>query len=229
MNINIEELSAALVDAKPRDFNFAEDGGETWDQVLPDLDTWSPAEIRRALNDLGMTERAQELDNLTAALQEEYQELEFEDFAEALDRLLDDYREELLDAFRYDSPQFEPMMNYLYPIEVDDPEQAQSVLYRAHLPVCVVVVKDNGEWQPYLALTGGGMNLSWEICEAYMRLGFLPPVHFCDLPAIAGRGQSGRDQWIVQACLRSVEAMRIRLNWTERSLKSILEEATVNQ
>ena len=70
-----------------------------------------------------------------------------------------------------------PMMNYWYPIRFSaDNEDAAKLI--ANLSLCVVEV--NGETG--LALTGGGMDFSWEICEAFIRLGHYPPIHFSDLP-----------------------------------------------
>jgi hypothetical protein len=90
-----------------------------------------------------------------------------------------------------------PMMSYFYPLAIDDAEEAARKL--VDLPVCVVSV----DGKHGLALTGGGMDLSWEICEAHMLLGCLPPVHFADLPGIVGRGTSARDRWIVAGCLKA--------------------------
>lgn len=110
-----------------------------------------------------------------------------------------------------------PMMNYYYPLPEfrDDPMEAAKKL--EHLPLVIVEFQDSGDRA--LALSGGGMDLSWEICEAYMRLGYLPPVHFCDLPEMAGRGKSPRDRWIIAACQRSLEGMKER---QERSLERLL-------
>jgi hypothetical protein len=94
------------------------------------------------------------------------------------------------------------MMNYAYPLEslridmrgtllgdsVPDSIGAHGFPTTVHeaahalrgLPLCIIERLDGEGYE--LALTGGGMDLSWEICEAFVRLGFLPPVHFCDLP-----------------------------------------------
>lgn len=109
-----------------------------------------------------------------------------------------------------------PMMNYYYPL----PEYRFSddaVLAIADLPLCIVEFLDSGEHG--LALTGGGMDLSWEICEAFMRLGFLPPLHFCDLPQMAGRGQSVRDRWIIAGCRRSAQIVKLCAGNTLRRLR----------
>lgn len=105
-----------------------------------------------------------------------------------------------------------PMMMFLYPLppsgEYDrefDPDEAAAKL--AGLPLCVVRVDD----QYGLALTGGGMDFSWEICEAYTCLGYLPPYTFCDLPAMSNRGKSERDRYIIDACRASCQVL---INWT---------------
>jgi len=103
-----------------------------------------------------------------------------------------------------------PMMNYAYELPAlsnyqspsRDPSRAAELL--VGLPLCIVDAEFLGEgW--HLALTGGGMDLSWEICEAYVRLGFLPPTEFANLPRMASRGESSHDQQIISACKRSFE------------------------
>lgn len=107
-----------------------------------------------------------------------------------------------------------PMMNYWYPVDRHgfDPESAARDI--ADLPLCVVEV--NGQYG--LALTGGGMDLSWQICEAYMRLGLLPPVHFCDLPRMAGSGKSRKDRSIIAACRKS---LTVQIRWAKMKLRSL--------
>jgi hypothetical protein len=90
-----------------------------------------------------------------------------------------------------------PMMSYWYPFAISDTDDAAKII--AHLPLCIVTVND----VTGLALTGGGMDLSWAICEAFMLLGSLPPVHFAGLPAMCGRGTSAKDRWIVAGCVKS--------------------------
>lgn len=108
-----------------------------------------------------------------------------------------------------------PMMNYYYPVRIDDCEEAAKAL--AHLPVCVIEFEDG---DTALALTGGGMDLSWEICEAFMAIGYWPPVHFCDLPKMSGRGKSERDLKIIAAC---EESCRILEGWTARKRERLAE------
>ena len=114
-----------------------------------------------------------------------------------------------------------PMMNYWYPVDswqidsgsgMGGPESSAKAV--ADLPVCIVQV--NGQYG--LALTGGGMDLSWEICEAYTRLGLLPPVHFCKLPRMAGRGTSAKDRYIIAACRAAVN---VQIKWAKSTLRDL--------
>lgn len=98
-----------------------------------------------------------------------------------------------------------PMMSYHYPLEDlrrmgDDPYAAAEAI--RDLPLCVVRFSD-GSFS--LALTGGGMDLSWEICEAFTRLGYLPPLNFCDLPGMVGYPRDDAHRYVVRACVRSAE------------------------
>jgi hypothetical protein len=112
-----------------------------------------------------------------------------------------------------------PMMDYYYPLadfgRYDDPRTA--VLAIVDLPLCLVHFEVPGEWG--LALTGGGMDLSWEICEAFTLLGYLPPFHFCNLPQMSGRGESARDRRIIAACRESARWMKHRAGYTLRNLR----------
>jgi hypothetical protein len=86
-----------------------------------------------------------------------------------------------------------PMMNYFYPL--------------------------GNEWG--LALTGGGMDLSWQICEAYIRLGYLPPLHFCDLPAMSDMTLNAKNKMILAACRKSAQIASARSSNTTRHLSNI--------
>lgn len=91
-----------------------------------------------------------------------------------------------------------PMMNCFYPCDFHALEDAGAAL--AGLPLCAVEMYDG---EKGLALTGGGMDLSWEICEAYIRLGHLPPVHF-DLSDMSGR--------LTPSALLVLDAMEVSLD-----------------
>ena len=116
-----------------------------------------------------------------------------------------------------------PMMNYFYPVKLagigrnvsDYCEEAARKI--AHLPLCVVEFEDG---RTALALTGGGMDLSWEICEAFIALGYFPPLHFCDLPRMSDRGKSDKDKATIAACQ---ESCRIAEGWAARKRKRLAE------
>ncbi len=101
-----------------------------------------------------------------------------------------------------------PMMNYFYPIGVrDDVHSDEAAKVIVDLPLCIVTIEDDVG----LALTGGGMNLTWEICEAHMLLGYLPPVHFANLPAMAeATSMTPKQRWIVAGCLRALTVTATR-------------------
>mgnify|MGYP000695830461 CR=1 FL=1 len=110
----------------------------------------------------------------------------------------------------YDS--WSPMMNYIYPLpgSFEVPDDVQDKLNNT----TIVCIDDNY----YLALTGGGMDLSWEICESYINLGYYPPAHFCCLPRMAGRGTSDGDKRILAYCR---ESLRIKQRWDANDLNSL--------
>lgn len=117
-----------------------------------------------------------------------------------------------------------PMMNYWYPISENagqysrfDPVEA--ALKIADEPLCIVLVED----QYGLALTGGGMDLSWEICSAFIKLGKLPPVHFANLPKFAGLTLTGDRENVYLAMKRSLEWMRDQMTYRLERLADLKE------
>lgn len=79
---------------------------------------------------------------------------------------------------------FDPMMNTLWPLpdmenwDRNKPDDVKAALDNMTL---VHVSEDDGT-HPYLALTGGGMDMSWPIARTYVRLGYLPPSTLGKLP-----------------------------------------------
>lgn len=109
-----------------------------------------------------------------------------------------------------------PMMSYYYPLPANIDDMTEAAQAIANLPLCLVRV--DAEWG--LALTGGGMDLSWEICEAYMRLGYLPPLHFADLPRMAGKPSGDVDRWVIAGCKKSAE---LAASWATRTAERLAE------
>ncbi|MHA2067252.1 MAG: hypothetical protein ACXABY_23025 [Candidatus Thorarchaeota archaeon] len=118
-----------------------------------------------------------------------------------------------------------PMMNYIYPVDtkrIGGMEWAARAL--VCLPLCMVEI--GGEH--YMALTGGGMDLSWEICEGYMRLGYLPPTHFYNLPQYSGKPLNTRNKWILAGMRRGLLMEKERTTWAlkkVRDLRARMKEA----
>lgn len=113
-----------------------------------------------------------------------------------------------------------PVMSYFYPL----PEWSQyglpaeeTALRLVDLPLCLVRFIEDDTYG--LALTGAGMDFSWSICEAFMVLGYLPPIHFANLPVMAGSGRSTKDRWIIQGCLQSWRVSKQRAGFALRSIR----------
>lgn len=113
-----------------------------------------------------------------------------------------------------------PMMSYFYPLPdldrvADEYDAAERI---ADLPLCVVTFGDGSH---ALALTGGGMDLSWEICEAFTRIGFLPPLRYCDLPKLAGKRIDAAERYVLAACHRSCDVAESQAKQTRERLSTI--------
>jgi len=109
-----------------------------------------------------------------------------------------------------------PMMNSFYPCPFNDTDEAARAI--ASLPLCVIVLQDG---ETGFALTGGGMDLSWEICDAYIRCGFLPPFQFCCLPDMAGKDRESRTQLILTACQRTADVRGSQAEYRRIELKQM--------
>lgn len=122
-----------------------------------------------------------------------------------------------------------PGMSYWYPLPRNDYStgelrwMAEAIV---DLPLCLVYLDHEGKYG--LALTGGGMDLSWEIAEAYIRLGYLPPLAFIDLPSFADLKLNERTQTVIAAFRETIKVMRKRLEWQADKLDR-LEEALVDR
>lgn len=94
-----------------------------------------------------------------------------------------------------------PMMNYLYGFDEGDlnfDEETASKI--KEMSMCLVQLNDDDK--VYLALTGGGMDMSWNIAETYILLGYLPPA-WLRLPKMAGTPLNKRNKLIIGALRRS--------------------------
>ena len=117
-----------------------------------------------------------------------------------------------------------PMMNYIWPVDLcgtgDDPEEAQTSLMLAHCALCLVYYRpvEGLDWEVGLALTGGGMDLSWDIARAYIALGQLPPARL-SLPEFAGMDfREPNTAFIIEALKRS---HRRRIGDSEHQIENL--------
>lgn len=143
-------------------------------------------------------------------------EVEHRDLDVYLDVMVEGEMEEQRNECRSTIYNEGPMMNYWYPVKLDDCREAATKI--AHLPLCVVRFEDG---RTGLALTGGGMDLSWEIVEAFRLLGYWPPVHFCGLPRMTDRGASDKDHDLIRACM---ESCRIAEGWIASKREQLGEQ-----
>jgi hypothetical protein len=77
-------------------------------------------------------------------------------------------------------------------------------LWKFYKTCMVPLVDEQGDY--YLMLGGGGMDMSWQIANAFYSLGFAVPLWVCKLPAMAGRGLSDQDQELIKACNKSLKS-----------------------
>lgn len=79
---------------------------------------------------------------------------------------------------------WEPMVNTLWPLpdEFEVPDDVRDRLDN----MTVVEIEGHDETATALALTGGGMDMSWHIARTYVNLGYLPPATLGKLPEMAG-------------------------------------------
>ncbi len=120
------------------------------------------------------------------------------------------------DSGEYHSSAEGPMMNYYYPCDFDG-DLADAARTLGMGCVCAVQLADGTK---ALALTGGGMDLSWEICEAFVKLGFCPPLHFAGRLPMDGRKLGENNSRILNACRKSAVVAQ---DWARRAEEAIVE------
>lgn len=107
-----------------------------------------------------------------------------------------------------------PMMNFRYPLPGFKPDRFSDKNLRRALDNAgnITLVQDLKSDEYYLALTGGGMDLTWDIARAYVNLGYLPPADFCRLPGFVDYGHEEDDKTIIHACKRTASFLE---NWAK--------------
>jgi hypothetical protein len=210
--MTIANLGAANIDAQTVTLP-ERNGGDAWFDMLvyPSVDGCSLESLRDYLDNEGAegvpAEYGRFYDDLSAV--EGLDPVSAEDTEYALTEWHDAIRAAAADHWLGDGySNIAPVMFWAWPVSTrQNPGELQMKLILAHLPVCVVNV--NGELA--LALTGGGMDLTWELCEAYMIAGQLPPAALAGrLPHMSGRGESADDRAIIAACHESLRIAAMR-------------------
>lgn len=134
---------------------------------------------------------------------------------------LDAFREHVRERADYDGElELAPMMSFAYPLPHlrEDPSELQLKLLKSYTNLMLVEIDD----EYYLALTGGGMDFSWEICYAYMIAGYMPPIHFCGhLPRMAGKHRESRTDEVIAGAKRSIEIVKSWAESWERDIKDL--------
>lgn len=201
--IDVENLSLAALDVRSEPRDWSEGFGEDWDHI--------EAPNCPHCGDYGRWTTCDELadENPTTEIARDDREtwlcanVECEHFADELDGTEG------------------PAMNYAYPLPDTRRYGESDAETIANLPLCLIRRESGGyggEDAYELALTAGGMDFSDAICEAFMRLGFLPPAIFASKMARDLDGSESRD---LLAAIRRAGDENARL--AERDAASIRE------
>jgi hypothetical protein len=136
--------------------------------------------------------------------------------------------------------EYDPGMNYLYPLDefyTDIDAWTASELKEAleksgHITLIKIPGSYEGilnyeEDKYYLALRGGGQDLTWDICAGYVNFGYLPPIDFCErLPDLAGMDMTNeRQKMVLLACERSAQYVKERGNKALTNLQKFVDKA----
>ncbi len=107
-----------------------------------------------------------------------------------------------------------PQMSAYWPLPEfrGDESRAEAL---APFPLALVHFTESDEWA--IALTGGGMDLSWEIAGAYIAMGYCPPVSL-RLPQMAGMVLGDQERRVLAACRKSAEVAK---RWADNNLRDL--------
>ena len=137
---------------------------------------------------------------------------QYEDWDVAIDGCLTDEEREY--------EEFQPMHNYRYHLPHFDEKNMNCEEMKdavKHTNLTVVQDKHNDEY--FLALTGTGMDMSWDICEAHINMGYLPPADFCRrLPRMGDMSITPSTEKVILGCKRSLTLSK---GWAEYGLNEL--------
>lgn len=170
------------------------------------------------------------LDNHMSEWREQFPESDYDDEADRLEAAAAEFTAS--DGWYEWRDDFEPMMNYAYPIDLRygaDREECAANIDALAGCMSLVTIGD----QDYLALSGGGMDLSWNICAAFIACGCVPPLKYLrNLPAYSNNGpyrSNLRPEFaaLVVACLpAAAECLRHAADRLEKDAAGLVREST---
>lgn len=112
-----------------------------------------------------------------------------------------------------------PMMLYAYPLEG---EPSDEEIKKIHRKTSVTVVREKGTDQYFLALTGGGMDLSQDIARAYIIAENRVPIELArEVNTQKELTQHGEDYLkVMKKCKQSIESN----DYEKKALKKAIEK-----
>lgn len=117
-----------------------------------------------------------------------------------------------------DNEEFMPMMDYIYECKQTLSEEQMRKIAEKYAITFVRIYEGEDDYTVYMALTGAGMDFSWDIAGAYVMQGYLPPLQFCRLPRFAGDKLTTEKAKILAACEESIRYAKRYLNNLKRDL-----------
>lgn len=202
-----ESLNCDAIDVTTRSYDFSsatwseslDADGTGWEVIYPTFEDADAEECSRFLDSCGrdVPPRSAHLISEEGAPEEFDDDAHLEELREACEKACEEAR---------DDDAYSPMMSYAWPIPGCDLDGANA-LRLALDGECMTLVSIDGE--PHLALTGGGMDLSWSIARSYVALGYWPPATLT-LPDFA------ESHFDYRLALILAESQRIAETWIAR-------------
>ncbi len=214
---NVTSLSNESIDIEPRPFSWKDERCSQWNIVLPDVSNLSVIDCKRILEDHGEAfpdpnpwmNDPQELYDYAEMLgvEGEYRLYSYDLLRNILVEAIDSekiygiqkWRKAVANFDKNNAHIFGPVMDGYCDIPDLKDEQNIAELQHKLRNYALVVVEVYGK--PKLAIREKSEHINWDICEAYMMLGFKPPVCFVDLSFCV----DVYDFETVSACILSVE------------------------
>lgn len=145
------------------------------------------------------------------------------DMADAKEEHDEEALEEAIERFEHSDgwyewkDSFEPAMNFIWPCQpyrINDQDAATLINELAGSTSLVTITPpdDSSEDETQgIVLTGGGMDLSWDICAAYICCGQIPPARLLsNLPSFAGHTMSPMAKAILECMDLAADALESR-------------------